>query len=69
MDRSGSKPHEDHLLRLSIDKAPTELAWRPRWSVPKLCSGLPIGTSVVNGDPASAFAACIDDINAFTNVA
>jgi CDP-glucose 4,6-dehydratase len=29
----GGQPHEAHLLRLSIDKAVTQLGWRPRWSV------------------------------------
>jgi CDP-glucose 4,6-dehydratase len=29
----GEQPHEARLLRLSIDKAVTQLGWRPRWSV------------------------------------
>ena len=29
----GGQPHEAKLLRLSIDKAVTQLGWRPRWSV------------------------------------
>jgi CDP-glucose 4,6-dehydratase len=34
MDKSvRGQPHEAKLLRLSIDKAITQLGWRPRWSV------------------------------------
>ena len=29
----GGQPHEAQLLRLSIDKAVTQLGWRPRWAV------------------------------------
>jgi CDP-glucose 4,6-dehydratase len=28
-------PHEAHMLRLSIDKAQSELGWRPRWPLRK----------------------------------
>ena len=32
-DASGTiQPHEEHMLRLSNDKARRELGWRPRWS-------------------------------------
>jgi CDP-glucose 4,6-dehydratase len=70
IDRSeGSKPHEDHLLRLSIEKALTELAWRPRWSVREAVQRTAQWYKRYYSDPTSAFAACLDDINAFNNVA
>ena len=60
-----SKPHEDHLLRLSIEKALTELAWRPRWSVRKAVERTAQWYKRYYADPSSAAALCLDDISAF----
>jgi CDP-glucose 4,6-dehydratase len=60
-----SKPHEDHLLRLSIEKALTELAWRPRWSVREAVQRTAQWYKRYYSDPTSAAAACLDDISAF----
>ena len=62
-----TKPHEDHLLRLSIEKALTELSWRPRWSVREAVEKTAQWYKRYYSDPASAAAACLDDINAFND--
>jgi CDP-glucose 4,6-dehydratase len=66
VDRSdSSKPHEDHLLRLSIEKALTELSWRPRWSVRETVQRTARWYQRYYADPTSSAAACLDDISAF----
>ena len=60
----GDQPHEAHILRLCIDKATTELGWRPCWSVDECIS------RTVNWyrDMASATSmrqACLADITAY----
>jgi CDP-glucose 4,6-dehydratase len=60
-----SKPHEAHTLSLSIDKALTELAWRPRWSVRETVERTAKWYKRYYTDPNSAAAACLDDIDAF----
>jgi CDP-glucose 4,6-dehydratase len=66
IDRSeGNKPHEAHFLRLSIEKALTDLAWRPRWSVREAVRRTAQWYKRYYADPTSATAACLDDIGAF----
>jgi CDP-glucose 4,6-dehydratase len=60
-----SKPHEDHLLRVSIEKALTDLSWRPRWSVRETVQRTAQWYKRYYSDPKSAAAACLDDISAF----
>jgi CDP-glucose 4,6-dehydratase len=60
-----SNPHEVHMLRLSIEKALTELAWRPRWSVREAVERTAQWYKRYYADPASAAASCLDDISAF----
>jgi CDP-glucose 4,6-dehydratase len=60
-----TKLHEDHLLRLSIEKALTELSWRPRWSVREAVQRTARWYQRYYADPTSAATACLDDINAF----
>jgi CDP-glucose 4,6-dehydratase len=62
-----TKPHEDHLLRLSIEKALTDLSWRPRWSVRETVQRTAQWYKRYYSDPTSAAAACLDDISAFND--
>jgi CDP-glucose 4,6-dehydratase len=60
-----NRPPEAHVLRLSIEKALSELSWRPRWSVREAVRRTAQWYKRYYADPSSAASACLDDITAF----
>jgi CDP-glucose 4,6-dehydratase len=59
-------PHEAHLLRLSIDKAQSELGWRPRWSLKKTVERTARWyRRFCDGASPSMQPACLEDIHAY----
>jgi CDP-glucose 4,6-dehydratase len=56
---------EAGTLRLSIERARTELGWSPRWSVPDAVDRTVAWYRRVHDDPSAARAACLADIAAY----
>jgi len=60
------QPHEDDVLRLSIDKAVHQLGWRPRWGVAEAvrrsCAWY---RRFYQAKPPSMLGACLEDIEAY----
>ncbi len=63
------EPHEAGVLRLCIDKAVHQLAWRPRWCVAEAVRRTAAWFRRFYSSPApDALAACREDIVAYENV-
>jgi CDP-glucose 4,6-dehydratase len=60
-------PHEAGVLRLCIDKARTELGWRPRWDVKKAIETTAAWYRSYFGDPTSARRICMEQIEQFVS--
>lgn len=60
------QPHESHALRISAAKAAAELGWRPRWQLDEAIGRTAGWYKRYREDPASARAACLDDLAAYT---
>jgi CDP-glucose 4,6-dehydratase len=56
---------EAGVLRLAIDKAATDLGWRPRWRLDEAVSRTARWYRAFAGDPGSARAECLADIRAY----
>ena len=69
-DVSGDKkPHEAGLLKLNIDKAVTELGWRPRWSI-ETCIDRTMGWfKAMDSGADSMLTTCLSDIAAYESAA
>lgn len=66
--RQPDAPHEAHVLRLSIDKAITELGWRPRWTVEEAARRAARWYAQYYAGGADMLASCRADIEAYEGV-
>jgi len=65
-DRSApDQPHEAGILRLCIDKAVSQLGWRPRWSCAEMTARTANWYRRVLCEGADARRMCEDDIQAY----
>jgi len=67
-DSSPDQPHEAEILRLCIDKAFSELGWRPRWSCGEMITRAAVWYRRVLCEGADARQACEHDLDAYEAV-
>jgi CDP-glucose 4,6-dehydratase len=67
VDDSGpDHPHEAGVLRLSADKAASQLDWRPRWRLAEAVDRTVAWYRRVAADPVAARTACVTDIEDYS---
>ncbi len=66
--RSPQAPQEAHCLRLSIDKAITELGWKPRWSFAETIRRTAHWYRQFHSTADSATTLCENDIDAYSSL-
>jgi CDP-glucose 4,6-dehydratase len=62
---TGDAAHEAGVLRVAIDRARTELGWRPRWRLEEALQRTARWYRVVERDPGCAREECLADIRAY----
>lgn len=65
--RRSDQPHEAQVLRLSIDKAVSELGWKPRWPVEVAIERTAAWFRRLQTDKDSMYTACVEEIEAYAD--